>query len=402
MSSKTQITLAALGHVKRVPDPETGELLRPPAPGLYSDTVFVGDHSGSMASMGRAPEDGGRQFAEQYHDLGKSNTGQTPTHLSFVVFSTTAREVFVGDPSSLTQQQIDQCAYSMRPTNLTRFFDTAVEQLVAQSKRIREAYAALPARTRRLIPLNKFAAVVFATLTDGLDNMSNLCDAAALNRAFKRHKSEFGAKILFIAANMSAVKVGATYGIDADECLQMGADQEHSQEAFAAVTTACMRGASSGAANSAPSRVPPRPTFSTGARQRSCGVAEAARYGTALPAFGRQCTVPVQSAKGSLIQPMGSMAPPPPRPVRGGLQRQYAMNPFPGYGGGAMRGCAGGGGGRGCAGGGGGRGCAGGGGRGHAGPGPYQVQSHASTLPQSDDNLSDSDSADACAALPKN
>ena len=326
------------------------------------------------------------------------------------MFSTTAREVFAGAPATLTQQQIDQCAYSMRPTNMTRFFDTAIEQLVAQSKRIRTAYAALPPATRRLIPLDKFAAVVFATLTDGLDNMSNLCDAAALNRAFKRHKTEFGAKILFIAANMSAVQVGATYGIDAGECLQMGADQEHSQEAFAAVTTACMRGASSGVANSAPGRAPPRPTFSAGARQRSCGVAEAAYYGTALPAPGRQCTAPVQSAKGSMAAP-----PPrlplraPPRPVRGGLQRQYAMNPFPGYGGGAMRGCAGGGLGGGALappvwyGGGGGRGCAGGGGgggRGHAGPGPYHVQSHASTLPQSDDDLSDSDSDDACAALP--
>jgi hypothetical protein len=52
MSSKNQITLAALGHVKRVPDPETGELLRPPAPGLYSDTAFVGQRKAAPEPAG--------------------------------------------------------------------------------------------------------------------------------------------------------------------------------------------------------------------------------------------------------------------------------------------------------------------------------------------------------------
>ena len=270
MSSKKP--LACLGNVKRIPDPETNVIKRPDCPGLYSDTCFLGDNSGSMSSMGRSPEDGARLLAEQYKALGVANSGQTPTCLVFAVFSTTCVEVYVGDPGNLTQKQIDLCAYSMRPTDMTRFYDSAVEQLSAQAKRIRASYANLPVAVRRLVPLDQYAAVVFATLTDGYDNMSKVCDGPSLKRAFDRHKAEFGAKIIFIAANMSAEYVGESYGIDKNSCLQMGSDQLHSQEAFRAVTNACLREASADppSYNSA--------TFTSLERMTSCSLREAKRY----------------------------------------------------------------------------------------------------------------------------
>ena len=271
MSSKKP--LACLGNVKRIPDPETNVIKRPDCPGLYSDTCFLGDNSGSMSSMGRSPEDGARLLAEQYKALGIANRGQTPTSLVFAVFSTTCVEVYAGDPGKLTQKQIDRCAYSMRPTNMTRFYDSAIEQLSAQAKRIRASYANLPLAVRRLVPLNQYAAVVFATLTDGQDNMSNLCDGPALKRAFDRHKAEFDAKIIFIAANMSAEDVGESYGIDKDSCLQMGSDQLHSQEAFKSVTNACLREASCGDPPSYNSA-----TFTSLERMTSCSISEAQRY----------------------------------------------------------------------------------------------------------------------------
>ncbi len=279
MSPKNQnkTTLSCLSHVKRANVSKTAQIKRPDCSSVYSDTCFLGDHSGSMSTMGRAPEDGARLFAEQYRDLGMTNKEQTPTHLVFAVFSNTCVEVYSGDPANLTQKQIDRCAYSMRPTRMTRFYDSAIEQLTAQAKRIRDSYATLPLETRRLVPLDQYASVVFATLTDGYDNMSTLCDGAALKRAFDRHKTEFGAKILFIAANMSAEDVGASYGLDEDACLQMGSDQLHSQEAFRAVTGACLREASSSGPPSYRS-VPSRPTFTGLERMTSCGINEAQRY----------------------------------------------------------------------------------------------------------------------------
>ena len=350
-TSTKKISLACFGHVKRVADPESGDLtfprsqffghtseyFRPPAPGLHSDTTWLGDCSGSMGSMGRSPEDGGRLFAQQYATLGKSNSGQTPTHLTYAVFSTKMREVYNGDPADMTQEQINECACAMRPTNMTRFYDSAVEQLAAQGKRIRQAYAALPKATRRLVPLNEFAAAVFATLTDGMDNQSTLCDGAALKRAFARHKLEFGAKILFIAANMSAKNVGASYGIDEDNCLQVGADEEHSRGGFAAATQACLRSASSAVhQHSSPERGQHPPMFSALARASSCGYQESQLYNGAHPAQGRQCTAPIQGHKGNTAWPKGRpQAPvlginPPPAPPRFGrsnLRRQNAMNP---------------------------------------------------------------------------
>jgi hypothetical protein len=255
-----------------------------------------------MATMGRSPEDGARLFAEQYHALGVANSGQTPTYLAFNVFSNTCVEVYSDDPANLTQKQIDLCAYSMRPTNMTRFYDSAIEQLAAQAKRIRASYATLSLAVRRLVPLDRYAAVVFATLTDGQDNMSNLCDGAALKRAFDRHKAEFGAKILFIAANMSAEDVGEIYGIDEDACLQMGSDQLHSQEAFKAVTSACLRQASCGAPQRRSGNMS-YPTFTGLERMSSCATSEAQRY-SAHPVQGRQYT--------ALLQPQLSGYMPPP------------------------------------------------------------------------------------------
>ena len=329
MSPKKQNkTLNCMVHVKRVADAETGVLMRPDCPGLYSDTCFLGDNSGSMCTMGRAPEDGARLFAEQYHALGVANRGQTPTHLVFAVFSNNCVEVYSGDPGNLTQKQIDRCAYSMQPTNMTRFYDSAIEQIAAQAKRIRASYTALSLETRRLVPLDQYASVVFATLTDGQDNMSTLCDGVALKRAFDRHKAEFGAKIIFIAANMSAEGVGARYGLDEDVCLQMGSDQQHSQEAFKAVTGACLREASSGAPQYRSANVPSRPTFTGLQRMTSCGVNEAQRYGAygAHPVQGRQCTAPVKGTKGNFVQPKGSPQAPPLAPAQ--LRRHHAMVRF--------------------------------------------------------------------------
>ena len=76
---------------------------------------------------------------------------------------------------------------------------------------------------------------------------------------------------------MSAEDVGASYGLDEDACLQMGSDQLHSQEAFRAVTGACLREASSSGPPSYRS-VPSRPTFTGLERMTSCGINEAQRY----------------------------------------------------------------------------------------------------------------------------
>ena len=412
------VPLACLSSVKRSPNSYGGKPLRPEVLPMYSDTVFHGDNSWSMNSMGRAPQVGAKHFAEKYRDFGK-NSQHTKNHLTFGVFSDNYVEVFAGDPSTLTGADVMRCQQSMVPTNSTKFYDTAVSQLVAQKKRVLAEYALLPKEVKDLLPLKQFAAVVMAFLTDGEDNQSVLCDEAALKRANTRHQTQLGAKILFLAANMSAEDVGAKYGIDAEDCLQMGSDEHYAEGAMQAVTSACLRGASC-PSQQADGSVPARPTFSGIERQRSCGAAEALRYAPRpAPVGGRQCTAPVKGCNGRYFQPKGQPngAPPPP-PFGGGGVPMLAHAAAVRAGGnvpprppGLGRGYAGGGG-RGCAGGGG-RGCAGGGGRGCAGGslgnvrGPFQsplsgngqqwaaaaLLPIAASLPDSDDDLDD-DSGD--------
>ena len=311
--------LSCIGHVKRGEDGK-----RPLVPGLYSDTVFHGDNSGSMASMGRAPEDGGREFAKQYRDFSNANN-DSETHLTFGVFSTDYVKVFSGDPGEMTEQDVDQCARAMRPTNSTCFYDTAVGQLKAQAVRVRQKYDELPRHIKRLVPKREFASVVFATLTDGQDNMSTLCGEEDLKVAFSEHKEEFGATILFLAANMNAQEVGSRYGLDYNNCLQMGSDQTYSAGAFKAVTQVALREASSGRQCSS-LEPPPPPMFTTCLRQQSCSQAEATSYGAQIPGMSgnvpRSATAPTNNGRIPLLRQV-----PPPPPVPRLFNRQGAPGP---------------------------------------------------------------------------
>lgn len=291
------MTLSCLSRVKR-----TAGGTRPACPGEYSDTVFHGDNSGSMRSMGASPEDGGREFAKEYRDFGRRQCQQgTVSHLTYGVFSTKYQQVFSGDPADLTEEDIDRCAKAMRATNSTKFFDTAVGQIASQANRVRAAYDKQPLAVRRLVPLRDFASVVFATLTDGMDNESVLCTAADLRAAFAEHKATFGAKILFLAANMDAQAVGARYGLDAGQCLQMGSDPQYSGGAMRAVTQVALREASVSMGGG----VRP-PMFGVGMRQQSCSGREYNLY-TNAQAHGVTMPNMVPRAGGSIVSPQPSL-----------------------------------------------------------------------------------------------
>ena len=291
------MTLSCFSHVKR-----TAGGSRPVVTGKYSDTVFHGDNSGSMSSMGSSPEDGGREFAKEYRDFGRRQCQQgTTSHLTYSVFSTKYHQIFSGAPADLTEEDIDKCAKAMRATDSTKFFDTAVGQIASQAKRVRAAYDAQPLAVRRLVPLRDFASVVFATLTDGKDNESVLCTGADLRTAFAEHKATFGAKILFLAANMDAQAVGARYGLDAGQCLQMGSDPHYSGGAMRAVTQVALREASGSLGGG-----PRPPMFGVGMRQQSCGGGEFNRY-TSAPVHGLTMPNMVPRAGDSIVSPQPSL-----------------------------------------------------------------------------------------------
>ena len=281
------MSLSCLSHVKR-----SGSSIRPDAPPLYTDTVFHGDNSGSMSSMGSAPQKGAIDFGKEYKKLGEKTDHSS--HLTFGVFSTNYLKVFSGNPRDLTDGIIEQFGSAMFPTNSTCFFDTTIKQIKAQQKRVLKAYSKLPVATRNLVNLNNFASVVFTIMTDGEDNYSTKYDCRSLRSFLLEHQEKYGAKIMFIAANMSAEQVGDNYGIPKGNCLQMGSDPYYAGIAMTNLTAACVRQSSQ--PNSSLS--PPPPAFTLVQQVSSCSYNEYTQYNS-----------PSQS-----IDQNGHPPPPPPPP----------------------------------------------------------------------------------------
>lgn len=215
---------------------------RPTVTLMYSDTVFHGDNSASMSSMGDSPSMGARTFVEKYKHM--SIDLKSDIHLVFGVFSDKYIEVYNGNPKDMTDEEILKCEQSMNPKDMTKFYDTTIEQLVNQGKRIEKKYNELSKETRNLVPLDKYANVVFAILTDGVDNASYEHDSEALKEYIHNHKTKYNASILFMAANMSAIDVGNKYGLNKEDCLQMGSDPTYSLNAMNSLTNVCSRRAS--------------------------------------------------------------------------------------------------------------------------------------------------------------
>ena len=225
-------TLSCLNAIKRTN--QTRPMVKP----LYSDTVFHGDHSHSMISMGDSPMKGGRMFVEKYRKMALEE--DYDMHLVYGVFSDNYTEIYNGNTKNITNINIDECEKAMTPSGMTKFYDTAIEQLEKQAERIETRYHSLPTKVKKLVDLNTFSSVVFAILTDGDDNLS-IQNAYVLKKHLENHKKKYGTRIIFMAANMNAVNIGQSYGLNKDECLQMGSDPHYSFNAMNNMTDACIR-----------------------------------------------------------------------------------------------------------------------------------------------------------------
>ena len=295
------MNLSCLSHVKR-----SGST-RPDASPLYSDTVFHGDNSGSMSSMGYTPSAGAIKFGKEYKKLGKG--AAHACHLTFGVFSTLYFKVFSGNPGNLTDAIIVKFGTAMRPTNSTCFYDTTIQQLRLQRQRVRKQYAALPKKVRQLVNLRDFASVVFTIMTDGDDKMSIRHDHISLRKHLAKHQDEYGAKVMFIAANMSAEQVGDKYGIPKGNCLQMGSDPHYAGIAMTNLTRACLRSSQTPSSGS----LPPPPAFTLLQQTSSCSYNEYSQYNLAPPPPSHFSLPPPPSHF--------SLPPPPPPPPAHLLRR---------------------------------------------------------------------------------
>ena len=236
-------TISCYYAVKR-----TDEGRRPAPTAAYINAVFVGDRSGSMISMGTAPQDGAAEFLNQHKELAIKNC-DSEIVVTLVTFDNYAEVAYHGLAKNITPGIIERVKHAMIPRNTTRLIDTAIDELNKQRNMIQYAkkrYHDTSTTTNKISKeaqrLQPAIASSFTLLTDGDDNMSDY-SILHLNKVVRAHREDLGTVCLFAAANQDAIKTGAMYGFHSDCALQIGTDVEEARAAFRSCTAAAVRSA---------------------------------------------------------------------------------------------------------------------------------------------------------------
>ena len=248
--------LSCLKAVKRGVDGK-----RPEPVAAYVDAAAVLDRSGSMAPLLPGAQTGVRIWLEQQ----KKTVGG---FVEVVTFDDIVEKPYSGWSSMMMSADIARILGALRARGLTRLYDTAVETIHRQMKRLEAWHAALP-KARAFTCLDVKPVAVLFVLTDGQDNVSRVADQAAFKRALALTVAKWNTVTIFAAANQDAMAAGRAYGFDPETILQM--------DAAPAAVTAVFRSATASQARAC-SGAPPRMT-------------KMERL-TSAPSYHHQCTAP--------------------------------------------------------------------------------------------------------------
>lgn len=305
---KKTMKLSCLSAVKRFVFAGVGSYgPRPEPEAPYVDAVAVLDRSGSMYALLPGAKAGVRIWLEK-------QKGTKNAYVEVITFDDRVEKPYSGLSSMMMDGDMVRILAALEARGWTRLYDTAVEAIYRQMKRLKKWHARLP-KARMLRCLDMSPVAVLFVLTDGEDNRSTVADSAAFKRALSHTKREWNTLTIFAAANQNAMEAGRAYGFNPQTILQM--------DAAPAAVTAVFRSATASQAR-AVSGVPPRMTPLE--RESSCP--SQYHHGSTAPAILGSGTPPTVARPG----------PPPPR--------RRPRPPFGGHN--AIVGAPCGGGGRGC------------------------------------------------------
>ena len=239
-SNQTNKTMK-LSCLKAVKRGEDG--VRPVPVAAYVDAAAVLDRSGSMLSLLPGAQAGVRIWLQQQ----KKTVGG---FVEVVTFDDIVEKPYCGWSSMMMPADIARILGALRARGLTRLYDTAVETIHRQMKRLETWRAGLP-KARAFTCLDVKPVAVLFVLTDGQDNVSRVADQAAFKRALALTVAKWNTVTIFAAANQDAMAAGRAYGFDPETILQM--------DAAPAAVTAVFRSATASQARAC-SGAPPRMT----------------------------------------------------------------------------------------------------------------------------------------------
>ena len=220
--------LSCLSAVKRKVQADGGLGGRPEPEAPYVDAVAVMDRSGSMSHLLPGSREGVKIWLEKQR---VTKNGRTEV----VTFDDRVELPYCGYSSAMAQSDIERVMLALTARGWTRLYDTAVEAIHRQMKRLEAWRAGLPNR-RMLNCLDMAPVAILFVLTDGEDNMSKVADEAAFNRAVSRTKRLWNTLTIFAAANQNARRAGERYGFAAETILQMDAAPEAVAAVFRSAT----------------------------------------------------------------------------------------------------------------------------------------------------------------------
>lgn len=170
---------------------------------------FLLDRSGSMSSIKSDIEGGFDAFVADQ----KTHAGRTT--VSLAQFDDHYEQVYTATDVH------DVPALDLVPRGTTAMLDA-----------IGRSITALGARLSALAEDQRPGTVIFAIMTDGLENASKEFTRAAVKALITQQEQVYNWQFLYMGADQDAIEVGAEIGIRADRSLSYGRGK--SREAFAA------------------------------------------------------------------------------------------------------------------------------------------------------------------------
>lgn len=249
---KKNVVLSCINSVKRGADNK-----RPPVSTLYTDVASIGDCSGSMSSTNGGSQHGAREYMKKQCENSNKNKPILGYHVEFTTFDTRSETHFNDDASKINEDVLTNVYNSMKPRGRTRLFDTAIEAVQRQMKRLDNVKGSLSQEVINLVnDCPWLIAATTAVMTDGMDNESKYGSIVTCNNIFKKFRKEYGGIAFFIAANQDAAYKASEYGFDPKFSLQMGNDRMSAINAASATAVAQCRSVSSGSSTNIPSFTP--------------------------------------------------------------------------------------------------------------------------------------------------
>lgn len=185
-----------------------------------TEIVMLIDCSGSMAPLREDTVGGFNSFIEEQKQLpGKAL-------FSCVLFNHEAKLIHNrADIRAVRPMQLSDY-HTYGSTALLDALGAAIDRTVASQKRMPEALRA--------------DRVVFAIITDGMENSSHVYNIRQIRAMIEKEQSRYGWEFLFLGANIDAVNTAASYGIHADHAVEYRADGDGTRANYEAVSRAVM------------------------------------------------------------------------------------------------------------------------------------------------------------------